>query len=239
MLRKQAPRHTPRDNRLLAALPRAEYKRLLPHLDLVALPRGRTLHRCGAPQEHLYFPSGIVSRFRPMSDGSCDEFALTGNEGVVGIAAFLGADHSLGENVVLTPGFAYRLHRDRLRIAAGCADLLPRLLLRYTQALIAEIGQTAACNRYHSLECQVCRWLLATLDRSSSNDLPVTQELIAGALGVRREGVTATAGSLRKDGVIRYRRGHLAVLDRRRLEARACECYRAVKREYDRVATFT
>ncbi len=228
--------HTPRQNRILAALPREDYLRLLPRLELVSMPRGWTVHGPGARQRHLYFlVDGIVSRFQVMLDGARTEFSVTGSEGVIGIASFLGGESAASAAVVLAAGHAYRLRADLLRVEMDRGGRLPHLLLRYTQALMAQTGQIAACNRHHSLEQQVCRWILSSLDRSPSNELAMTQELIAEMLGVRREGVTQAAGRLQRAGLIEYKRGRIAVLDRPRLEARACECYGAVKREYERL----
>jgi CRP-like cAMP-binding protein len=228
--------HTPRQNRILAALPPKDYVHLLPLLDLVPLPRGWVIHGPGARQNHVYFPiAGIVSRFQVMLDGARTEFSVTGSEGVIGIASFLGGESAASAAVVLVAGHAYRLRADLLRAEMERGGLLPHLLLRYTQALMAQTGQIAACNRHHSLEQQLCRWILSSLDRSRSNELAMTQELIAEMLGVRREGVTQAAGRLRRAGLIEYARGHIAVLDRTRLEAEACECYGAVKREYERL----
>ena len=226
----------PTQNRLLAAMPPADYARLLPRLEPVALPVGWTIHGAGDRERHLYFlAAGIVSRLYVTKDGAAAEFATTGNEGVIGVASFLGGESTLSQAVVLSPGFAYRLDADQMRDAIVHGGALPHLLLRYTQALLAHVGQMAVCNRHHSLEQQLCRWILSCLDRLPSSELAVTHELIANHLGVRREGVTEAAGRLQKAGLIHYRRGHVSVLDRRGLEARVCECYAAVKREYGRL----
>ena len=228
--------HTPRQNHLLAALPVADYECLLPDLEPVPLPVGWTVHDAGDREEYLYFlTAGIVSRFYVMEDGASAEFAVTGSEGVIGVALFLGGASTPSEAVVVSAGYAYRLRADLLKNELEHDGPLRRLLLRYTQALIAQTGQIAACNRHHSLEQQLCRWILSSLDRLPSNELTMTQELIANMLGVRREGVTAAAGKLQKAGLIHYSRGHIAVLDRPRLEAQTCECYVVVKREYDRL----
>lgn len=228
--------HAPRQNRILAALPPKDYGRLLPLLELVPLPRGWVVHGPGVRQDHVYFPiAGIVSRSQVMLDGARTEFCVTGREGVIGIASFLGGESAASAAVVLAAGHAYRLRADLLRAEMGRGGLLPQLLLRYTQALMAQTGQIAACNRHHSLEQQLCRWILSSLDRSPSNELAMTQEQIAEMLGVRREGVTQAAVRLQRAGLIEYKRGRIAALDRPRLEARACECYGAVKREYERL----
>jgi len=234
--RALAARHTPRQNHLLAALPAADYERLLPDLQPVSLPLGWTVHRAGEREKYLYFlAAGIVSRFYVSESGESTEFAVTGSEGVIGVASFLGGETTPSQAVVLSAGHAYRLGADLLRNEFEHDGPLPRLLLRYIQALIAQTGQIAVCNRHHSLEQQLCRWILSSLDRLQSNELTVTQELMAEMLGVRRESVTEIAGKLQEAGLIRYSRGHIAVLDRPRLEARACECYAVVKREYDRL----
>jgi CRP-like cAMP-binding protein len=226
--------HTPRQNHLLAALPLEDYERLLPHLEPVPLPLGWTVYRAGDQKNYLYFPTaGIVSRFYVTEKGQSAEFAVTGSEGVIGVTAFLGGESTPSEAVVLSAGYAYRLWADSVKNEFEHGGPLPHLLLRYTQALIAQIRQTAVCNRYHSVEQQLCRRILSGLDRLPSNELTMTQEMIADMLGVRREGVTEAAGKLQKAGLIRYSRGHIAVLDRPRLEAQACECYAVVKREYD------
>ena len=226
----------PRHNQLLAALPPTDYERLLPYLEPVALPLGLTVHRAGEQEKYLYFlTAGIVSRYCLTENGASAEFAVTGREGVIGIASFLGGAGLPSEAVVVSAGYAYRLGVDLLQKEFNHFGTLPRLLLRYTQALIAQTGQTAVCNRHHSLEQQLCRYILSNLDRLPSDVLAVTQELIANMLGVRRGGVTEAAGNLQKAGLIRYSRGRLVVLDRTGLEARACECYAVVKREYDRL----
>ena len=214
----------------------ADYERLLPELEPVPLPLGWTVHGAGDRERHLYFlTAGLVSRFNVTLSGASAEFALTGSEGVIGVASFLGGESMPSQAVVLSAGYAYRLGADVLKHEFEHDGPLAHLLLRYTLALIAQSGQIAACNRHHSLEQQLCRWLLSSLDRVSSNELTMTQELIAEMLGVRREGVTEAAGKLQKAGLIRYSRGHIAVIDRPHLEAQACECYRVVKREYARL----
>jgi CRP-like cAMP-binding protein len=227
---------SPRDNLLLAALPPDGYARLLPALEPVALPKGLVVHGAGDPEQYLYFIcEGIVSKSYVMRDGATSEFAITGREGVIGIAAFLGGSSTPGRAVVLSPGYAYRLRMERLRREFDSGSALPDLLLRYTHALMAQTGQIAVCNRYHTAEQRLCRWILSCMDRLSSNDLAMTHELVAEALGVRREGITAAAGKLQEAGLIRCRRGHWAVLDRAGLEARVCECYAAIEQEYDRL----
>ena len=228
--------HSPSQSQLLAALPPEDYERLLPKLEPVALSLGWTVHRAGDQEKHLYFlTAGIVSRFYVTENGASTEFAVTGREGVVGVASFLGGDSTLSQAVVLSPGYAYRLRADLLKDEFERDGSLSRLLLRYTLALIAQTGQIAGCNRHHSLKQQLCRWILSCLDRLPSNELTMTQELIAEMLGVRREAVTLAAGKLQDAGVICCRRGHIAVLDRPKLEAQACECYAVIRRAYDRL----
>ena len=228
--------HTPSQNHLLSALPLEDYERLLPDLEPVPLPRGWTVQGVGDRQKYLYFlTAGIVSWFYVMENGASAEFALTGREGVIGVASFLGGESTPSQAVVVSTGYAYRLGTDLLKNEFEHDSPLLHLLLRYTHALIAQTGQIAVCNRHHSLEQQLCRWILSSLDRLPSNELAMTQELIAHMLGVRREGVTEAAGKLQKAGLIHYSRGHIAVLDRPQLEARVCECYAVVKREYDRL----
>ena len=229
-------RQSPRENRLVAALPEADYERLLPHLELVPLRLGLALYESGSRQGYVYFPTAsIVSLLYVMRDGSSAEIAVVGNEGVVGIALFMGGETTPSRAVVQSAGYAYRLKARLLKAEFGLGGELQRLLLRYTQALITQMAQTAVCNRHHSLEQQLCRWLLLSLDRLSSSELAMTQELIANMLGVRREGVTEAAGKLQAEGLIEYRRGKINVLDRPKLEARTCECYAVVRHEYDRL----
>ncbi|MDO9244390.1 MAG: Crp/Fnr family transcriptional regulator [Rhodocyclaceae bacterium] len=228
--------HGPQQNHLLAALPAAEFEPLVAHLELAPLPLGKMLYEPGGQLQHAYFPTtAIVSLHYVMASGATTEAAGVGNEGVVGISLFMGGDTTSSSAVVQTAGHAYRLERRLLLREFNRAGLLQRLLLRYTQALITQISQTAACNRHHSLEQQLCRWLLLTLDRLPSNDLVMTQELVASMLGVRREGITVAAGNLQRAGLISYRRGHIAVLDRSGLERHACECYAVVKKELKRL----
>ena len=228
--------HSPSQNHLLGALPAAEFERLSPHLELVSLPLGEMLYEPGEQLQHAYFPtSAIVSLHYVMESGASAESAGVGNEGVVGISLFMGGDTTPSSAVVQTAGHAYRLEGRLLKQEFNRAGLMQHLMLRYTQALITQMAQTAACNRHHSVEQQLCRWLLLTLDRMPTNELIMTQELVASMLGVRREGITEAAGKLQHAGFIRYRRGHIAVLERSGLEARACECYAVVKKELSRL----
>jgi CRP-like cAMP-binding protein len=229
--------HSPNQNHLLAALPAVEFERLLPHLELVPMLLGETLYEPGGKLQHVYFPTtAIVSLLYVMESGASAEIAGVGNEGILGISLFMGGDTTPSSAVVQTAGHGYRLPGRVLKEEFGRAGLMQRLLLRYTQALLTQMCQTAACNRHHSIEQQLCRWLLLTLDRlPSQEELVMTQELVAGALGVRRESITEAAGNLQRAGVVRYRRGHIAVLDRSGLEAGACECYAVVRKEMDRL----
>ena len=226
----------PRQNRLLAALPEADYGRLFPHLERVSMPLGEVLYEPGSRMRHVYFPTtAIVSLLFVMADGASAEIAVTGNEGVVGVSLFMGGETMPSWAVVQSAGYGYRLKGQLLKDEFNRAGPMQHLLLRYTQALLTQMAQTAVCNRHHSLDQQLCRWLLLSLDRLASNELIMTQELIANMLGVRREGVTEAAGKLHKAGLIDYKRGHITVLDRARLEARTCECYAVVRQEYDRL----
>ena len=228
--------HSPNQNHLLAALPTAEFEPVAAHLELVPMPLGEILYEPGGQLQHAYFPTtSIVSLHYVMESGASAETAGVGNEGVVGISLFMGGDTTPSSAVVQTAGHAYRLERRLLKREFDRAGLMQRLLLRYTQGLITQTTQTAACNRHHSIEQQLCRWLLLTLDRLPSNELVMTQELVASALGVRRESITEAAGKLQRAGLIRYRRGQLAVLDRSGLEAGVCECYVVVKNEIARL----
>ncbi len=225
-----------RTNRLLAALPGADYQRLLPSLESVHLPLGTALYESGGAQGYVYFPTScIVSLIYVLENGSSAEIAVTGCEGVVGIALFMGGETTPSRAVVQSAGQAYRLKAAMLKRMFEAGGALQLLLLRFTQALITQMTQTAVCNRHHSVDQQLCRWLLLSLDRLPTNELVMTQELIANMLGVRREGVTEAAGNLQAAGLIEYRRGRIKVLDRARLEARVCECYAVVKTEYDRL----
>ena len=228
--------HSPNQNHLLAALPTAEFERLALHLELVPMLLGETLYEPGGQLQHVYFPTtAVVSLLYIVESGLSTEIAGVGNEGVVGISLFMGGDTTPSSAVVQTGGHGYRLQAGLLKEEFNRAGLMQRLLLRYTQALVTQMFQTAACNRHHSIEQQLCRCLLLTLDRLPSNELIMTQELIAGALGVRREGITEAAGKLQRAGFIRYRRGHISVLERSGLEARACECYAVVRKELRRL----
>jgi len=227
---------TPRQNQLLAALPAADYARLLPHLELVPLELGVALYESGGQERFAYFPiNSIVSLLYVMEDGSSAEIAVVGKDGVVGIALFMGGESTPSRAVVQSAGYGYRLGPSALKSAFGEGGELQHVLLRYTQALITQMAQTAVCNRHHAVEQQLCRWLLLSIDRLTSNELTMTQELIANMLGVRREGVTEAAGRLQMAGLIHYSRGRITVLDRPKLEERVCECYAVVKREYDRL----
>lgn len=227
---------TPRQNQLLAALPSEDYERLLPHLHSVVLSAGSTVHSAGAPETDVYFiTAGIVTKCYLLENGESAEFALVGNEGLIPIALVLGAGSTRSQALVTSPGHAYWLRGDVLKNEFERSSMLRHALLRYTQGLIAHIAQTAVCNRHHSLEQRLCRWILLCLDRLPSNELKMTQELISDVLGVRREGVTAATGSLQEAGLIHCSRGRSRVLDRPRLEARVCECYAVVKEESDRL----
>ena len=226
----------PADNRLLAALPEGSLQGLRPHLEEVALPLGMVVYESGGAQRYVYFPtSSIVSLLYVLADGSSAEIAVTGNEGLVGISLFMGGETTPSRAVVQSAGRGYRLRGEVLRKEFESGGVLQHLLLRFTQALITQMTQTAVCNRNHSVDQQLCRWLLLSLDRLPGNELVMTQELIANMLGVRREGVTEAAGKLQAEKLIRYSRGRIRVLDRQGLEARVCECYAVVKKEYDRL----
>jgi len=228
--------HAPTQNHLLAALSPVERERLYGHLQLVALPLGKVLYEPGDTLRHVYFPvDSIVSLLYVLENGASAEISVVGNEGLIGVALFMGGESTPSRAIVQSAGHAYRLDGQRLKDEFHRNGGLQLLLLRYTQALITQMAQTAVCNRHHSVDQQLCRWLLLSLDRLASNDLVMTQELIANMLGVRREGVTEAAGRLQKLGVIRYRRGHITVIDRPRLEELCCECYAVVKRETDRI----
>jgi len=232
--------HSPTQNHLLAALPAPEFDRLARHLELVAMPLGETLYESGGSLQHVYFPTtSIVSLLYVLEDGASAEIAVVGNEGILGISLFMGGETTPSRAVVQSAGHGYRLQAQLLKQEFNRAGPVLHLLLRYTQALITQMTQTAVCNRHHSVEQQLCRWLLLSLDRLSSNSLTMTQELIANMLGVRREGVTEAAGKLQRAGLIRYRRGHIDVLDRPGLEKAVCECYAVVKAEFDRLLSDT
>ena len=226
----------PRSNTVLASLPDADNARLLPQLEQVSLELGKSIYESGSHQGYVYFPTtAIVSLLYVMEDGSSAEIAIVGNEGVVGIALFMGGESTPSRAVVQSAGHGYRIRANALISEFRQGGELQHVLLRYTQALITQMSQTAVCNRHHSVEQQLCRWLLLSLDRLSSNELTMTQELIANMLGVRREGVTEAAGHLQAAGLIHYSRGKITVIDRPKLEARVCECYAVVKREYERL----
>jgi CRP-like cAMP-binding protein len=228
--------HSPNQNHLLASLPTAEFERVVAHLELVPMLLGAMLYEPGGQLQHAYFPTtSIVSLHYVMESGASAETTGVGNEGVVGISLFMGGNTTSSSAVVQTAGHAYRLEGRLLQQEFNRGGLLQHLLLRYTQALITQMAQTAACNRHHSIEQQLCRWLLLTLDRMPTNELIMTQELISSMLGVQREGITLVAGNLRRDGIISYRRGHITVLERPGLETRACECYAVVKKELSRL----
>jgi CRP-like cAMP-binding protein len=228
--------HDPRSNHLLAALPEAERQRWLPQLERVEMPLGQVLYESGAALDHVYFPANaIVSLLYVMENGASAEIAVVGNEGLVGISLFMGGDTTPSRAVVQSGGHGFRLPAATMKHEFDRSGPVMHLLLRYTQALITQMAQTAVCNRHHSLDQQLCRWLLLSLDRLQGNTLQMTQELIANMLGVRREGVTAAALKLQQAGLIHYARGHISVLDRAALEQRTCECYAVVKKEYDRL----
>jgi CRP-like cAMP-binding protein len=227
---------SPRQNRLLASFPESGWQRLAPHLESVEMPLGQVLYESGEKLSHVYFPTtAIVSLLYVMEDGASAEIAVAGFEGIVGISLFMGGETTPSRAVVQSAGCGYRLAANLLLQEFNRAGPVLHLLLRYTQALITQMAQTAVCNRHHSLDQQLCRWLLLSLDRLHGNELVMTQELIANMLGVRREGVTEAAGNLNDAGLISYHRGHIKVLDRVGLERRTCECYAVVKKEYDRL----
>jgi len=226
----------PKQNHILDALPQPVRERLFPHLKLVTLPLGQVLYESGETLRHIYFPtSSIVSLLYVLKDGESAEIAVVGNDGAIGVALFMGGETTTNRAIVQGAGSAYRLAGARLKEEFERHGETLHILLRYTQALITQMAQTAVCNRHHSVDQQLCRWLLLSLDRLSSAELTMTQELIANMLGVRREGVTEAAGKLQKLGVITYRRGHITVLDRPHLEQLCCECYAVVKKETDRL----
>jgi len=229
-------RQSPRQNRLLAALPAQDYARLLPHLELVPMPRGWVLYESGDAQGHVFFPTtSIVSNCYVMEDGSSAQIAVAGDEGVIGVALFMGGQSTPSRAVVYSAGYGYRLGSSVLKAEFTQGGALQRLLLRYTQALMTQTAQTAVCNRHHSVEQQLCRLLLLSLDRLAFSEMTLSHELIADMLGVRREGVTEAAGKLRAAGLIDYGRGHITAFDRQKLEAGVCECYQVVKSEYERL----
>src|SRR5271170_2826230 len=228
--------HNPNQNHLLAALPAAEFGRLAPHLELVPMLLGESIYEPGSRLQHVYFPTtAIVSLLYIIESGLSAEIAGVGNEGLLGISLFMGGESTPSSAVVQTAGHGFRLKAKLLKIEFGRFGPTMHLLLRYTQALVTQMSQTAACNRHHSVEQQLCRWLLLTLDRLPMKELVMTQELVASMLGVRREGVTEAAGNLQRYGIISYRRGHISVLNRTGLEMHTCECYSVVKKELDRL----
>jgi CRP-like cAMP-binding protein len=227
-------------NQLLAVLPATDLARWQPLLEPVELPLGKALYESGSRMSHVVFPTtAIVSLLYVLEDGGSAEIAVVGHEGLVGVSVFMGGQSTISRAVVQSAGQGLRLRADLVMAEFNRGGPAMHLLLRYTQALITQMAQTAVCNRHHSLDQQLCRWLLLSLDRLSGPDLVMTQELIANMLGVRREGVTEAAGNLHRAKLIEYRRGHITVLDRAGLEARTCECYAVVKREYDRLLPTT
>ena len=230
---------SPLQNHLLAALNPEVQQRLFPHLERVELPLGQVLYESGDALRHVYFPAdSIVSLLYVMESGASAEIAVVGNEGLIGVSLFMGGESTPSRALVQSAGYAYRLLGQRLKDEFNRHGELLLLMLRYTQSLITQMAQTAVCNRHHSVDQQLCRWLLLSLDRLAGNQLVMTQELIANMLGVRREGVTDAAGKLQKLGVIEYSRGQITVLDRHRLEKLSCECYAVIKKETDRLLPY-
>ncbi len=228
--------HHPHQNNLLAALNEKEYAKLFAHLELVELPLGHMIYEPGIQQTHVYFPTTmIVTLFSIMEDGSTTEIGMVGNDGIVGTHFFMGSETATSSAIVQTRGHAYRLHAQILKDEFCINDSIRHLLLCYTQTQFVQVAQTAVCNRHHSVDQQLCRWLLLNLDRLPSNKLIMTQEMIANTLGVRRESITEAAGKLQQAGLIEYHRGHITILDREGLEAMACECYAVVKNESNRL----
>jgi CRP-like cAMP-binding protein len=228
--------HDPNQNHLLAALPAADFERVAPHLELLPMPLGQYLYEPGEQLRYAYFPTtAIVSLHYVTESGASAETAGVGNEGIVGVALYMGGETTSSSAVVQTAGHSYRLEGRYLKQEFSAGGFMQRLLLRYAQALMTQMSQTAVCNQHHTLEQRLCRWLLLTLDRVGSRELVMTQELVASMLGVRREGITEAAGNLQRAGIIHYRRGHLSVVKRAGLEAAACECYAVVKKEMDRL----
>ena len=233
---KTPAKQNPMQNHLLAALPAAEFERLSAHLELVPMPLGEVLYESGGQLKYVYFPTtSIVSLLYVLENGASAEIAVVGNEGILGISLFMGGETTPSRAVVQSAGFGFRLKADHIKKEFGRAGPVLHLLLRYTQALITQMSQTAVCNRHHTIDQQLCRWLLLSLDRLPDDTLTMTQDLIANMLGVRREGVTTAAGHLQKAGLISYSRGRITVLDRPGVEKLACECYSVVKREVDRL----
>ena len=230
---------TPKQNHLLDALPAVDYERLAPDLELIPMPLGWAVYESGGELGYVYFPTtSIVSLLYVMESGASAEIAIAGNEGLVGISLFMGGESTPSRAVVQSAGNGYRLKASVLKREFARGGNLQHLALRYTQALITQMAQTAVCNRHHALDQQLCRWLLLSLDRLQGDELLMTQELIANMLGVRREGVTEAAGKLQAAGLIQYSRGHIKVLDRSGLEKRTCECYAVVKKEFDRLLPY-
>jgi len=231
--------HSPKQNHLLDALPAEDYARLLPDLELVPMPLGWVVYESGVHMDYVYFPTtSIVSLLYVTENGASAEIAITGNEGLIGISLFMGGESTPSRAVVQSEGDAYRLKEIVLKKEFALGGQLQHLALRYTQALITQMSQTAVCNRHHSVDQQLCRWLLLSMDRLAGNELRMTQDLISNMLGVRREGVTEAAGHLQAAGLIRYSRGKITVLDRPGLEQRVCECYAVVKKEFDRLLPY-
>ena len=230
---------SPHQNHLIDALPASDYERVVSHLELIAMQLGDVLYESGAKLQYVYFPTTcIISLLYVMEDGASAEIAVVGNEGILGISLFMGGNTTPSRAIVQSAGHAFRLTADLLKHEFERYGPTMHLRLRYTQALITQMAQTSVCNRHHSVDQQLCRWLLLSLDRLASNELSMTQELIANMLGVRREGVTEAAGKLQDAGLIHYRRGRITVLDRPGLERRSCECYEVVKTEFDRLLPY-
>ena len=230
---------SPHQNHLIDALPASDYERVVAHMELIAMQLGDVLYESGAKLQYVYFPTTcIISLLYVMEDGASAEIAVVGNEGILGISLFMGGNTTPSRAIVQSAGHAFRLKADLLKHEFERYGPTMHLLLRYTQALITQMAQTAVCNRHHSVDQQLCRWLLLSLDRLASNELSMTQELIANMLGVRREGVTEAAGKLQDAGLIHYRRGRITVLDRPGLEKRSCECYEVVRTEFDRLLPY-
>ena len=226
----------PKQNHLLDALLNIDFDRLSPDLQLVNLALGQVLYESGGVQDYVYFPTTcIISLLYVMENGSSAEIAIVGNEGILGVSLYMGGETTSSRAIVQSAGYAYKLKAQLLKNEFNRAGPVQRLLLRYTQALITQMAQTAVCNRHHSVDQQLCRWLLLSIDRLAKNELTMTQELIANMLGVRREGVTEAAGKLQREGLINYSRGHITILDRPGLEKRSCECYQVVRAEFDRL----
>ncbi len=233
---KMSATHNPLQNHLLAALPPDEFKRISTHLELVPLPFGDVLYESGGKLNYVYFPTtAIISMLYILENGTSAEIAVVGNEGILGIALFMDTDTTPSRAVIQSAGYGYRMKSTLLMAEFNRAEVMMTLLLRYTQSLIAQMTQTAVCNQYHTIEQQLCRWLLLSLDRLPRESLITTQELIANMLGVRREGVTESASKLQRDGSIKYSRGRIEVIDRAGLEMNVCECYQVVKKEFDRL----